>query len=514
MAEPKTNARRGRRAAVVVALAALLLTGALPIPSGAAPDTDVRIVPVPLAQLVPAAAHPALGFAGDLRLADGELHAIARTETATTRVCSPIDATGLGVTWEQAAPGDVHVEIRAERDGRLSPAVHLGSEDDADPGTPDANSRRGSAFLWTGGGRCVRLAMELARRVRVSDVAVVFTDSSGEVPSSGGFLPAAQALAKQPKIVTREAWGADPKLMNCTPSVADRVLMGFVHHTAGTNAYSREQADDVVRGVYAFHTTGRGWCDIGYNFLVDRFGTVYEGRTGGVTEPVIGAAQMGFNTRAFSVSVMGNFVSATVPTAVQRALVRLLAWRLDVAHVNPSSRATMVSAGGSNTRYEAGRVVRLPAIAGHRDTGFTACPGERLYRLLPSIRQKVAARGLPKIWKPRLTVEQLVAGAPANLRILARGSTELRWSVTLLGPDGALVGDLGTQRGARLALGWPKTGPPQPTIPGTYAVQVAAEAPGGGVARPASLPLTVVAPMPFPTPSPTASPSPSGSPTP
>jgi hypothetical protein len=511
MAEPKTIAHRGRRAAVVVVLAALLLTGALPLPGGAAPETAVRTVPVPLGDLMPS---PDQGFEyGALRLANGELRAVAEAETATTRVCSPIEATGLGVTWEQPTRGNVDVEIRAERDGGWSAPVHLGAEDDADPGTREANARRGSTFLWTGGGRCVRLALELGEGVRVSDVAVVFVDSSGDVPAGGGFTGTAEAFAKRPRIVTREAWGADPKLMNCTPSMADRVLMGFVHHTAGTNSYSQGEADDVIRGVYAFHTNGRGWCDIGYNFLIDRFGTVYEGRSGGTTEPVIGAAQMGFNTRAFSVSVMGNFVSASVPAAVQRSLVRLLAWRLDVSHVNPSARATMVSAGGSNTRYEAGEVVRLPAIAGHRDTGFTACPGERLYRLLPSIRQKVAARGLPKIWNPRLTVETLVAGTPATVRIFARGSASLQWFVTLLGPDGSAIGDLGSPRGDRLTLRWPTTGPPpQPTIPGMYTVQIEAETPGGATARSASLPLEVVAPSPSPTP--TASPSPSDSPSP
>jgi hypothetical protein len=517
MAESKTFVRRVWRAAVVVALAALLLTGAFPLPGEAAPATDVRVVRVPAPDLLPASGGRGTpgATAGALRLEHGGVRAVAETQTAWTRVCSPIDATGVGVTWDQPGPGEVHVEIRAEREaGRLSSPVHLGSEDDADPGTPDANPRRGSSFLWTGGARCVRLAMDLDRGVRVADVDVVFVDSSGDVPPGGrGLIGSAQAFPQRPRIVTREAWGADPKLMNCTPSVADRVSMGFVHHTAGTNSYARDQADDVIRGVYAFHTKGRGWCDIGYNFLVDRFGAVYEGRSGGVTEPVIGAAQMGFNTRAFSVSVMGNFETAGVPAVVQRALVRLLAWRLDVAHVNPAARATMVSAGGSNTRYSAGQVVRLQTISGHRDTGYTACPGDRLYRLLPSIRQKVAARGLPKIWNPRLTVERLVAGTPANLRILARGSTALRWSVTVLGPDGSVVADLGSQRGDRLMLSWSKNGPPpQPVLPGTYTVQIAGAAPGGGAARPASLPLVVAAPAPSPTPSPTPSPSSTPSP--
>jgi hypothetical protein len=353
------------------------------------------------------------------------------------------------------------------------------------------------------------VAFELDEGVRIGDVEVVFVDSSGDPSPSGSMVGTAQALAGRPRIVTRAGWGADPELMNCTPLVADRVLMGFVHHTAGSNAYSRAQADDVIRGVYAFHTQGRGWCDIGYNFLVDRYGTIYEGRSGGIDVPVIGAAQAGFNTRAFSVSVMGNFETAPVPAAVRSALVRLLAWRLDVAHANPSSRATMVSAGGDTTRYDAGTVVRLRAVSGHRDTGLTACPGDRLYALLPGIRAAVAARGLPKIWQPRLSTEELVAGTPRNLHVRARGSTQLRWSVEVLAPDGSVV-DLGRERGRRLHVVWSRSGPPaQPSTPGTYEVRISATGAGGGVARAASVPLEVVV---APAPSPSATPSPSASP--
>jgi hypothetical protein len=196
--------------------------------------------------------------------------------------------------------------------------------------------------------------------------------------------------------------------------------------------------------------------------------------------------------------------------------VRILTWRLDVAHVNPSSRATMTSAGGDNTPFDAGTVVRLNAISGHRDTGFTACPGANLYPLLPTIRERVAARGLPKIWNPRLNEEQLVLGDPANLRVRARGSAVLEWSVAVLGPDGTLFAELGTQAGDRLDLVWPRGGPPpQPTEPGAYTIRVRAVDGAGGVARSALLPFQVVAaPSPSPSPSPSVSPSPTPSPTP
>lgn len=498
----KPALRVAARVLLVAAISATLLTGIVPLRGGAAPRVIVRTVPVAIRALQTAS----------LRAADGMVQARTAARTRPTVVCAPMRATGLGVTWRQHADGHVHAVVRTPSAvGGWSPRVRLESGDEPDPGSPESAGTRGSSFLWTGGSRCVRLRLELDAGVRLSDLSVIFVDSSGDVPSSTGSLGVASALPREPRIVTREEWGADPSLMNCTPLVADEVRMGFVHHTAGANDYTRDEADDVIRGVYAYHTSGRGWCDIGYNFLVDRFGAIYEGRSGGIELPVIGAAQAGFNTDAFSVSVMGNFQTAPVPDAVKRALVRLMAWRLDVAHVNPISHTTMTSGGGSTTRYDAGTVVRLHAISGHRDTGLTACPGANLYPLLPSIRDRVARRGLPKIWNPRLNHEQVTVGEPVDIRIRARGSSTLDWSVTVLDPLGALFADLGGQTAEALEVIWPYGGPQaHPTGPGLYTVLLSATDASGRVARPATLSLEVgsASPSPSPsTPSPSASPS-------
>ena len=180
----------------------------------------------------------------------------------------------------------------------------------------------------------------------------------------------------------------------------------------------------------------------------------------------------------------------------------MIAWRLDVAHVNPRALATMTSAGGSNTRYSAGTVVRLPAVSGHRDTGYTACPGANLYPLLGSIRERAGDLGLPKIWNPRTNVTELDPAAPQILRVRARGSAVLTWSVVVLAPDGTVAADLGQTTGELLDLVWPKAGPPpRPTVPGTYAVVISATGPDGTLARSATVPLEVL-PGPSPTPSP------------
>src|SRR6185295_6964874 len=172
--------------------------------------------------------------------------------------------------------------------------------------------------------------------------------------------------------------------------------------------------------------------DIGYNFLVDRYGTVYEGRGGGMTRNVIGAHALGFNTGTVGVSLIGNFQDATPPPVMQAALVRLLAWRLDVAHVDPLS--SVVYTSGGNAKFRAGKVVTLRAISGHRDTGPSECPGSKAYALLPAIAQRVEQTGLPKLYS---TVASGALGS--RVRFQGRLSSTLPWTVTVTSATGKVV---------------------------------------------------------------------------
>jgi hypothetical protein len=169
----------------------------------------------------------------------------------------------------------------------------------------------------------------------------------------------------------------------------------------------------------------------------------------------------------------------------------------------------MTSGGGSTTRYARGTRVRLHAISGHRDTGLTDCPGGRLYDLLPRIRDVVAHTGLPKIYAPRLSDSPVVAGSTSVVRIRARGSKPLAWSVSVLDATGATVVDVPTTRGDTLDARWTAELP----TPGSYLVVIGAADRDGAAARPAELPLVVEAP-PGPTPSPTLTPTPSPTPSP
>src|SRR5205814_1672223 len=121
------------------------------------------------------------------------------------------------------------------------------------------------------------------------------------------------------------------------PRYADGVHYAVVHHTAGTNNYTRAQSAAIVRGIQVYHVKGNGWDDIGYNFLVDKYGQIFEGRYGGMDRAVIGAHALGFNTGAVGISVIGDYRAAPISAAAKASLEQLLAWRLDVAHVDPLS---------------------------------------------------------------------------------------------------------------------------------------------------------------------------------
>ena len=278
------------------------------------------------------------------------------------------------------------------------------------------------------------------------------------------------ALAGAPAIIPRSGWQADESIRRVAPVYASTLQLAVVHHTVTTNDYSCSQSAAIVRGIEVYHVEGNGWNDIGYNFLVDRCGQVFEGRYGGIDKNVVGAHSLGFNTGTVGVSLLGTY-QTVAPTAAQRqALVNLLAWRLDVAHVDPLSLIAYVS--GGNAKFAAGLPVTLRAISGHRDTYFTECPGDALYRLLPAIAQQVARTGLPKLYAP---VVSGTLGGP--IRFTARLSQDLPWTVTVKDVTGNVVGT-GTGTGAAVDWTWDSRG----SLPGAgYSWRID----GGATVRPA-----------------------------
>jgi flagellar hook assembly protein FlgD len=293
------------------------------------------------------------------------------------------------------------------------------------------------------------------------------------------------ARASQPSIIRRSEWRADESIVRAKPYYASAVHFAVVHHTAGTNSYSASDSAAIVRGIERYHVLGNGWNDIGYNFLVDRYGQIFEGRAGGITRNVVGAHAEGFNTGSTGVAVLGNYESQKISAAARTALVELLAWRLDLAHVNPLRKLAWIS--GGNPRYPAGTEVTLRAISGHRDTGPTSCPGGSLYGQLPAIADEVAATGLPKLYKP------LVSGSLGGLvRFRATLTEALPWTVTIRDSTGSTVAD-GSGNGTAVDWTWDASAHPV----GAFTYEVAAgpdlRPARGGVPGPPPLEVTRLA---------------------
>src|SRR5690606_27294755 len=176
--------------------------------------------------------------------------------------------------------------------------------------------------------------------------------------------------------------------------------------------------------IWAFHTKGRGWPDIGYQFLVDRFGTVYEGRRGAIDGLPVGAQAGGFNADTIGVAVMGDFTRTTPSKRVVAAVVDVLAWQAHRWGVDPRGKVRLRTATstGSEPRWKEGRLTpALPVIRGHRDTNHTSCPGARLYARLPAIRRAVDAKVDRAVRRHGETPAQLRAPKVDPLRASAEG---------------------------------------------------------------------------------------------
>ncbi|QTD98925.1 N-acetylmuramoyl-L-alanine amidase [Streptomyces cyanogenus] len=195
-------------------------------------------------------------------------------------------------------------------------------------------------------------------------------------------------IGPRPRIVTRRGWGADESLRERGFVYTKKVKAAFVHHTASGNKYTCAQAPSVIRGIYRYHVKSMGWRDIGYNFLVDKCGTLYEGRAGGVAKAVLGAHTLGFNTNSMGIAVIGTYASSKPSGSAVTAVARLTAWKLGLYGANPLGKTYLTSGGGN--LYPKGKNVRLNVISGHRDGFATECPGKRLYAKLGTVRSSAA----------------------------------------------------------------------------------------------------------------------------
>ncbi|HEY3438513.1 MAG TPA: N-acetylmuramoyl-L-alanine amidase, partial [Actinotalea sp.] len=193
-----------------------------------------------------------------------------------------------------------------------------------------------------------------------------------------------------------------------------------------------------------------GWCDIGYNFLVDKWGNVYEGRDDSGVKPVIGVHAGGFNTATVGISMLGTYSTLTPPAAVQESVARLSAWRLGQYYRDPSGSMTYHTYGGENSKYPAGTDVALPVIFAHRDVGNTACPGNGGYATLPWVRARATQLASPSLIGPSVSATSVAQGQGVTVRAATLGNISWRLDVVDARTGVALASSTGL---AQQALG-------------------------------------------------------------
>ncbi|WSD94253.1 peptidoglycan recognition protein [Streptomyces sp. NBC_01474] len=220
------------------------------------------------------------------------------------------------------------------------------------------------------------------------------TEPAGTFARTFPSLGAAPVLfphtAHRPVIVSRSQWGADETKRDPHAHYAQGVAAIFIHHTDTPNNYRCADVPRTLRNLYTGQTRDRNWGDLGYNFLVDKCGNIYEGRAGGTDRPVIGSHAIGFNQGTVGIAAIGTFGPGTpVPAAMERGIAALAAWKLGLRGVDPTSKVRLTSTN-DKSRYTKGTSATFNAISGHRDGFATDCPGEALFARLPAIRHLAA----------------------------------------------------------------------------------------------------------------------------
>jgi len=378
----------------------------------------------------------------------------------------------VGLRWRGRAVPDVWLRVR--RSGhRWTRWVRLPGEPD---GAPDPRSReaRGghgeSSPVWVGTADYVQYRLSKpVPGLRIHFVRVW----------SDGWRPRAVRAQSPgaPPIQPRSAWDPANQCPPRTNPLYGDVQVAFIHHTVSLNDYQPQDVPSIILGICRFHRNSNGWNDIGYNFLVDRFGTLWEGRAGGIDQPVVGAQAQGFNSHSTGIANIGTFDSVPETDAAMNAMAQLIRWKLPLSGAPTYGSVTLVSAGGSSNRYPSGTRVTLDRISGHRDVDATDCPGGDLYAQLPTLRQLVGNVGpavqqrtrLSAVLTPPLIVypkatqvtgsltlidSSPFGGAPLQLQLFGRGG----WHTVAQGataPDGSFSLPFAPRAGHVLRVSFP-----------------------------------------------------------
>ncbi|KLR62341.1 N-acetylmuramoyl-L-alanine amidase [Actinobacteria bacterium IMCC26207] len=391
MTTPIPSGRVVRRLAALFGLA--LLLNFLPIPNfGYSQVSVLDRVPLPAMSDVGASELPQLQAAVDeppattqplpttteappttAPVAASELPSEVVTQDRVTGTADQVpEFAAIGVLLDEAPTEPILVRVQAS-DSSWGDWRELGVESDEGPdanpgaGQPEGNGAAyGTEPLWVEDAIGYELNLS-SEDAPTAEVALVRDETKRTVTEA---VPVAGAAVPTPfGIHMRTEWGA----RSTSTSVGSTVKLAVVHHSASSNDYSPTEVPGVLRSIQAYHMDGRGWSDIAYNFVVDKYGGIWEGRGGGIDKPIIGAHAMGFNTNSVGVMVIGDYTAAQPTAAALESVSQVIGWKLALHRVDPAGRVAFTSLG--STKYDAGVVVDLPRVVGHQDIGLTGCPG-------------------------------------------------------------------------------------------------------------------------------------------
>jgi hypothetical protein len=231
-------------------------------------------------------------------------------------------------------------------------------------------------------------ALPELRMVEVNTVDARFSTATARADSPS-VAPSTSAISKPP-VVSRIGWGSPDGQGSRVAPYYYPVNHMVVHHTADSNTLVGNETTwaDRVRAEWAFHTYTRGWGDVGYNYLIDPNGVIYEGRAGG--DDTVAFHDTG-NYGSMGVVLIGTYATVPPTAAAQDALVWLLAWKAAQKQIDPLASSYYYGCDISRycRPYNPGAIV--PNIAGHRQVtpGHTTCPGNQTVEYLPGIRNRV-----------------------------------------------------------------------------------------------------------------------------
>ena len=325
----------------------------------------------------------------ELKLEEGAAHIAGWRTTDVLHAPRRFDL--MGLRWTRG--GTLEAQVRARRrGGSWTPWMPLHRSGDHAP--DGARAPTGTEPAYTGAADVFQLRLRgsarglRARFVRAQPTARDARHVTGRRRARKlKKVKARKSQSSRPAIITRTEWGGDSVPPRSAPEYGE-VQAAFVHHTVSSNDYAPEESAGIVLGIARYHRDSNGWNDIGYNFLVDKYGQVFEGRAGGVDQPVIGAQAQGYNSVSSGIACIGTFTSVAQSEAGLEALAHLIGWKLSLHGVPTEGTVTVTSRGGSSNRYPSGTPVTLERIPGHRDGDSTSCPGDVLYGQLADLRAR------------------------------------------------------------------------------------------------------------------------------